>query len=249
MLKFGKECLFGWKKYKHILLLFILCFVFFLARSGAGERFLAVFSEKEGKEAPVIVLDAGHGGMDPGKVGISGVQEKEINLAIAKKLRTLLEQDGVRVVMTRETDDGLYSAESQNKKRDDMKARVNIITEAGADFVVSIHQNSFPSESCKGAQVFYYKDSEESKALAEALQKAFPEVLKDDNRRQAKANSDYFLLRKTACPIVIAECGFLSNASEEALLATEEYQKKVAEALHLGILRYMSEANPNQPEK
>ena len=89
--------------------------------------------------------------------------------------------------------------------------------------------------------MFYYKDSEESKRLAEILQKKFPEVLQDGNTRQAKANSDYYLLRKTACPSVIAECGFLSNAAEEALLQSDEYQEKVAEALCLGILQYRSE--------
>lgn len=166
--------------------------------------------------------------------------EKDINLAIAKKLQARLTQDGIQVIMTRESDEGLNSDTSQNKKREDMEARVRIISESEPDFVVSIHQNSFPSEDCKGAQVFYYKDSEESKRLAETLQKSFPEVLQDGNKRQAKANSDYYLLRKTSCPIVIAECGFLSNSSEEALLASEEYQEKVADALLLGIRQYIS---------
>lgn len=228
------------KKYKHIFLLAAFLAMAVFAKSKAGERFAAVFSEKKNKEAPVVVLDAGHGGFDPGKVGCSGVLEKDINLAIAKKLQTRLKQDGIQVIMTRESDEGLYNENAQNKKREDMEARVRIISEAEPDFVVSIHQNSFPSEDCKGAQVFYYKDSEESKRLAESLQKSFPEVLQDGNKRQAKANSDYFLLRKTACPIVIAECGFLSNSSEEALLASEEYQEKVADALFLGIRQYIS---------
>ena len=89
--------------------------------------------------------------------------------------------------------------------------------------------------------MFYYKGSEESRRLAEVLQASFLNVLQDDNKRKAKENTDYYLLRKTECPIVIAECGFLSNPSEEALLKTEEYQKKVAEALYLGIKQYISE--------
>ena len=108
---------------------------------------------------------------------------------------------------------------------------------------MSIHQNSFPDASCKGAQLFYYKDSEESRKLAEVLQEKFSEVLQDGNTRKAKANSDYYLLRKTACPVVIAECGFLSNESEEALLVSDVYQEKVAEALYLGILQYRSETS------
>lgn len=229
------------KKYKHIFLLLVFCLMFTFAKSKAGERLAAVFSDKENEADTVVVIDAGHGGADPGKVGESGALEKDINLSIAGKLRTRLEQNGFRVIMTRENDDGLYSENARNKKREDMEARVRVISEADPDFVVSIHQNSFPDASCKGAQLFYYKDSEDSKKLAEILQKKFSEVLQDGNTRQAKANSDYYLLRKTACPVVIAECGFLSNAAEEALLVSDAYQEKVAEALCLGILQYRSE--------
>jgi len=229
------------KKYKHIFLLLVFCLMLTFAKSKAGERLAAVFSDKENEADTVVVIDAGHGGADPGKVGESGALEKDINLSIAGKLRTCLEQNGFRVIMTRENDDGLYSENARNKKREDMEARVRVISGADPDFVVSIHQNSFPDASCKGAQLFYYKDSEDSKKLAEILQKKFSEVLQDGNTRQAKANSDYYLLRKTACPVVIAECGFLSNAAEEALLVSDAYQEKVAEALCLGILQYRSE--------
>ncbi len=230
------------KKYRHIFALFVLCALALFSKSNMGERLSEVFSQKENEKDILIVLDAGHGGKDPGKVGCTGALEKEINLDIARKLRARLEQGGIRVVMTRENEDGLYSQNAQNKKREDMEARVRVIAEANPDFVVSIHQNSFPSADCKGAQVFYYKGSEESKKLAEILQNMFPQVLQDGNTRQAKANSDYYLLRKTDCPIVIAECGFLSNASEEALLMDDAYREKVAEALYLGIVKYISES-------
>ncbi len=229
------------KRYRHIFLLLVFCLMLMFAKSKAGERFAMVFSDKENGADTVVVIDAGHGGVDPGKVGENGTLEKDINLSIAGKLRTRLEQNGFRVVMTRENDDGLYSENAQNKKREDMEARVRVISEADPAFVVSIHQNSFPDASCKGAQLFYYKDSDGSKKLAEVLQKKLPEVLQDGNTRQAKANSDYYLLRKTTCPVVIAECGFLSNAAEETLLASDAYQEKVAEALCLGILQYRSE--------
>ena len=217
-----------------------------LAKSKAGEQLAEVFSEKVSGGKTVVVIDAGHGGVDPGKVGVSGVLEKDINLAIAKKLQSRLEQDGMRVVMTREEDVGLYSEGATNKKREDMEARVRLISEAKPEFVVSIHQNSFPDASCKGAQVFYYKDSEESKKLAEILQKKFPEVLLDGNKRQAKANGDYYLLRKTTCPIVIAECGFLSSSEEEALLASSEYQEKIADVLYQGIKEYLAGKDTGQ---
>ncbi len=238
--KNGKKLLPQWRRYKHILLLLLLCSGLLFAKSGAGERLAAGFLEKDDKKETVVVIDAGHGGVDPGKVGTAGTLEKEINLAIAVRLQALLEQSDIRVVMTRTGDAGLYPESSKNKKSDDMRERVRIITEAEPSLVVSIHQNSYPSPDCKGAQVFYYKSSEESKKLAEILQKAFPEVLQDGNTRQPKANTDYYMLRKTPGTIVIAECGFLSSPSEEALLITEEYQNKVAEALHLGILRYLS---------
>ena len=103
-------------------------------------------------------------------------------------------------------------------------------------FTVSIHQNSYPEESVKGAQVFYYGQSKEGKKLAETLQQALIDQLDPKNHRQAKANESYFLLKKTPSPTVIVECGFLSNSEEAALLITEEYQKKVAEAVKIGIL-------------
>ncbi len=232
------------KAYQHIWLLLMLCAVVLFTKSKAGERLAAVFAGRADREAPVVVVDAGHGGVDPGKVGASGILEKDVNLAIAQKLQARLTEDGVTVVMTREEDVGLYSETATNKKREDMAARVRIISEAEPELVVSIHQNSFPDASCKGAQVFYYKDSEESKRLAELLQRKFPEVLGDGNTRQAKANSDYYLLRKTACPIVIAECGFLSSPTEEALLAAPEYQEMVADVLYQGIKQYLSEGEP-----
>lgn len=228
------------KKYKHIWMLGLLCAMVLFAKSKAGEHLVAAFSEKDNGKQAVIVIDAGHGGVDPGKVGVSGTLEKDINLAIAKKLQARLEQDGMQAVMTREEDAGLYREGATNKKREDMEARVRLIAEAKPELVVSIHQNSFPDASCTGAQMFYYKDSEESKKLAETLQKKFPELLGDGNTRQAKANGDYYLLRKTACPIVIAECGFLSSPEEEELLSAPEYQEKVADVLYQGIREYLA---------
>ncbi len=142
--------------------------------------------------------------------------------------------------MTRTDDAGLYQQSSNNKKVEDMRKRCEIITKADPVFTVSIHQNSYPEESVKGAQVFYYGQSEEGKELAETLQKSLVEQLDPQNHRQAKANESYYLLKKTPSPTVIVECGFLSNAKEAELLVTEEYQKKVAEAVKSGILSYLN---------
>lgn len=128
----------------------------------------------DGEEPPpVVVLDAGHGGFDPGKIGVDGSLEKEINLQIAKRLKAYLEVEGVEVCMTREDDRGLYAERDSSKKMADMKNRCKKITEADPDLVVSIHQNSYHQEPISGGQVFYYKTSERGKAprrnSAEAL--------------------------------------------------------------------------------
>ena len=192
------------------------------------------------KEIPVVVIDAGHGGTDPGKVGVDGSLEKDINLAIAERLKTYLQQDDVKVIMTRETDMGLYSETDSRKKMADMKKRCEIIEESGADLVVSIHQNSYHEESVSGGQVFYYRDSSKGKALAAILQDRFDYVLGEQYRRLPKANANYYLLLHVKCPIVIVECGFLSNRREAALLNSGEYQDKLAYTIHMGIMEYLN---------
>lgn len=191
-----------------------------------------------------------HGGDDPGKIGINKEKEKDINLKIAKELKKLLEKEGIKVVMTRTDDAGLYQQSSNNKKVEDMRRRCEIISKAKPVFTVSIHQNSYPEESVKGAQVFYYGQSQEGKKLAETLQKSLVAQLDPQNHREVKANESYYLLRKTESPTVIVECGFLSNSEEAELLATEEYQKKVAEAVKAGIMECLNiEDKSNGKEK
>ena len=223
------------KRIEVIMALALLIGAYFFVREGAH----MVESMKARTGEVCIVIDAGHGGDDPGKIGINKAKEKDINLKIAKELQGLLEKDGIKIVMTRTDEGGLYQQSSKNKKVEDMRRRCEIITEAKPVFTVSIHQNSYPEESVKGAQVFYYGQSGEGKKLAEVLQKTLVEQLDPQNHRQAKANESYFLLKKTPSPTVIVECGFLSNSGEAALLTTEEYQKKVANAVRDGILEYL----------
>ncbi len=191
----------------------------------------------------VVVLDAGHGGMDPGKVGIHGEIEKDLNLEITLWVKKYLEMDDVQVVLTRDSDEGLYDANASNKKVQDMKNRVAIIEETGPALTVSIHQNSYPEEYVHGAQVFYYTGSAESKKLAEKIQNRLVVGVDPDNTRQIKANDSYYLLKKTPTPIVIVECGFLSNSEEAKKLTDPSYQKKLAWEIHLGILRYLNETD------
>lgn len=182
----------------------------------------------------------GHGGDDPGKVGINGANEKDVNLEIAGMLKLFLEANDVEVVMTRESDEGLYDPGVSNKKVQDMKRRIRLIEEASPVLTVSIHQNSYPEEYVHGAQVFYYTGSKQGQLLAESIQTQLVKKLDPENKRQVKANDSYYLLKKTDVPIVIVECGFLSNSAEAEKLCTEEYQSKVAWAIHMGILQYLN---------
>lgn len=186
-----------------------------------------------------VVIDVGHGGSDPGKIGINKVLEKDVNLKIAKKLKIFLEMEDIQVVMTRETDTGLNSSDASNKKADDMRKRCQIIDEANPCFTVSIHQNSYHEEPIKGAQVFYYEQSAEGKKIAECIQEHLIERVDNSNKRVAKANGSYYLLRKTQKPTVIVECGFLSNYEEAEKLNDDYYQEKLAWAIHMAIMELL----------
>lgn len=192
------------------------------------------------KRKLTIIVDAGHGGNDPGKIGVNGAKEKDINLEIAKLLQKYLQQQDVTVVMTRESDSGLYSESSSNKKSEDMRNRVAMITDNNADLLVSIHQNSFTEQKYSGAQVFYYTGSAEGQRLAETVQKQLISGADPDNHREAKANSDYYLLKKSTVTAIICECGFLSNPEECEKLTTAEYQRKIAWNIYLGIMQYIN---------
>lgn len=193
-----------------------------------------VNSDKVEKKEYTVVLDAGHGSSDSGKVGINGVLEKDINLSISKKTKKYLEKKGIRVIMTRDKDESLAEGEKGNRKVQDMKARVKRINDTKPDLAVSIHQNSYHEESIHGAQIFYYEHSESGEKDARILQEALLAV-DPDNTRQVKANTTYYLLKRTEVPILIVECGFLSNQEEAEKLASEDYQKEIAKAIANGI--------------
>lgn len=196
-------------------------------------------SQKQNDEI-TIVVDAGHGGIDPGKIGVNNALEKDINLAIALKLERNLKESGINVVMTRTDDNGLYNETDSNKKVRDMKNRLAIIEEAKPALAVSIHQNSYPDPSVSGVQVFYYKDSVKSKEAAEIMQAQMIKSLQPKKERVAKDNSSYYLLKKTSVPILIIECAFMSNPTEAQLLMQDAYQEKVAWAIYMGIMQVVN---------
>lgn len=187
------------------------------------------------KEEKVIILDSGHGGKDPGKIGINGALESEVNLEMSKKIKIYLEEQGFTVIMTRTDEQGLADS-----KVEDLKARVALINEKKPLMAVSIHQNSYSGESIHGAQVFYYTHSQNGEKAAKILQETMREV-DPDNTRQEKANDTYYLLKKTEPMTIIVECGFLSNQEEADKLITEDYQQKMAAAIAKGIQRYLDE--------
>lgn len=218
------------KKVELILLILLLAGLVAVSRN-LGEY---VSSGKVKLSKKTVVIDPGHGGADPGKIGVNDAKEKDINLQVAKRVKKLLEDKGVKVIMTREKDQMLSEGGTGSKKVQDMKERVKLINDTAPDLAISIHQNSYSGGEVHGAQVFYYTHSTEGEKLAEIMQKALLSVDKD-NHRKAKADSTYYLLRRTEVPTIIVECGFLSNYEEAEKLVDEKYQKQLAKAIVKGI--------------
>lgn len=212
----------------------MFCALYLLSREGA-----LMVSKKAEESKGVIVIDSGHGGIDPGVVGIDSLKEKDINLKIAKYLAGYLEKEGYETVLTRETDKGLYDENSSNKKIQDMQNRCALIKEKEPLLTVSIHQNSYGDESVCGPQVFYYTDSKQGKELAGFIQEELNTQLKVLRPRTEKANSTYYLLKKSQGILNIVETGFLTNQREAELLKTKDYQKKCARAICDGILNFL----------
>lgn len=228
------------KRMKYAVIILIMAGIIFLCQYvGRGLRDYimadrAAATSVSGSEK-LVVLDPGHGGIDAGKTGVNGAEEKEINLKIALIAKRMLIEEDIPVIMTRESDDRL--GDTQTK---DLKERVKIMNESRPALVVSIHQNSFQGSDVKGPQVFYYTDSAEGKTAAEILQAGLNQI-DPSNARDMKSNGSYYILKHAEVPVVIVECGFLSNAEEAAKLVTDEYQEKIASAVAAGIIQYIRE--------
>ena len=194
-----------------------------------------------------IVLDAGHGGPDGGAIGCSGVLEKDINLSVAKKLGSLLQQSGAEVVYTRESDDCISPDKSLSiakLKLADMKKRAEIRDGSGADLFISIHMNKFSDSAQSGSQVFYSSNSAESKNLAENIQKYLKKFVNPKNKRLAKESGrSIYILNNANIPCVVVACGFLSNPQEEGVLCKDDYQQKIAFSIYSGIIEYINTDN------
>ena len=195
-------------------------------------------------ENNIILLDAGHGGEDGGAIGIGGIIEKDINLSITLKTAAFFEFLGYKIEFTRETDkmtcdSGLKT--QREKKVSDIKNRLEQIEKSPCLCSISIHQNIFGGEA-KGAQIFYGGNNPESKLLAESLQNGISSMLQPENNRVIKrATKDIYILYHTEKTAILAECGFISNSSEAALLGSDDYQNKMAFAIALSAVKHLTE--------
>ena len=188
----------------------------------------------------VVVIDAGHGGVDPGAVGKALVLEKDVTLAVSKRLQALIQQSGAKTVMVREDDSDLGTSEGLLKrKREDLAQRIQLAKDVQAEVYISIHANSFPNANLTGAQTFYHSDSPESKLLAQSIQQELNSMT--NGKRVIKGNQDIYVLKKAHQAAVTVELGFLSNLDEEQLMTTTEYQETLAIAIYKGLSVYFSQ--------
>ena len=178
-------------------------------------------------------------------MGCSGittnVTESEINLSICKKLKKYLENQGLRVVLTRTNDQGLYDDNVANYKLSDMNNRLKIIKQSNADLLISIHQNSFSDSSLKGAQVFYQEGDDKGAQFAHSMQEQLKSTL--DYTRGNYNHSDLYILKESGVLGILIECGYLTNIEDEINLQNSEYQDKMAYAIMCGVMRYMLNTN------
>ena len=191
----------------------------------------------------VVLLDAGHGGIDPGALSDDGsISEKNINLQITLKLRELLESSGCLVLLTREEDVSLYEDSpdktTRQKYNENLRNRKKMIKESGVDAFISLHLNKFQQSKYYGAQTFYPEGQDDSKLLSKFIQGELKRVVDKTNQREVKPSKDIYLLKDNNIPSVLIECGFLSNDKESKLLSDEKYQEKVAWAIYAGIQKY-----------
>lgn len=204
--------------------------------------------EKKSESKITIIVDAGHGGIDPGKVSETGVKEKDLNLAIATKVAARLEKYGYNVIMTRTGDASLAEMGAKNQKRSDMDNRIKLINDTNPACLLCIHQNSYTDPAIHGAQVFYQNLSAEGQLLAQTIQSRLISEVEPENKREAKPGDSYYILKKSSCTSVIVECGFLSNPEETIKLSDEAYQDLLVNAICAGLNDYYMPEKNNEAD-
>ena len=218
--------------------------VAFLPTIKAEETEIAASNDSVSKR--VIIIDAGHGGEDPGAIGVNGIYEKDLNLALALEIGNMLSEKGCTVVYTRTEDKMLYSQEENIKgmrKISDLKNRCLVTQNYENPILISIHMNTYGASKYSGLQVYYQNGSNESTALAKSIQTSVKETVQPQNTRSIKNGENLYLLQNANGTGVIIECGFLSNNEECEKLSEKEYQKQLSFSIVCGIINYMNKTN------
>ena len=209
---------------------------------------ISTFGENAYENRKTVVIDAGHGSPDGGAVGINGTIEQEINLAVAKKVREVLEGKGIAVIMTRTTDSCLSEEKGgktlRNMKVEDMHKRLEIVKKSKADLFISIHMNCYESSKAQGLRIFYDRTHPETKELAEYMQEKMAKVTGAKTYAVKAAEQSLFLMKNPPVPSILAECGFISNPDEEKRLNDEDYQSRLAWAISDAAERFCNDGFP-----
>lgn len=247
-------------KEKKIVAIICILTSFFIAVISLDCGIITV-GKQTGNADYVLLIDPGHGGMDGGASGSDGTLEKDINLSIAKLLANEAEQYSCRVILTREQDEWLCNTDEgsiRSRKTADLKARCEMIKQYAPDLTISIHLNSFKEDpSVRGAQVFYPAGSSQAdssdvmhqcRQLAELLQARLNETLQQDNPRTAMTRDGVFIFKEVERPVIIVECGFLSNPSECDTLKSDEYQQNLARCIMGAIAEFAELEKPETVE-
>ncbi len=218
-------------------LLVVLCLICLLVYGFFSKPFLETIRVSADQElrGRTIVIDAGHGGRDNG-AQVDDVKEDVLNLSVARELKKLIEQAGGTVILTRDDDYDLSSADAKNHKKEDLEKRVQLMNQDHVDLFISVHMNKFGQAKVKGAQVFYQVEHPFSKQLAEAIQGQFQKQLES---KKLPRLGNYYILNESTTTGVLVECGFMSNPDELILLQTSSYQTKLAYAIYKGITAYL----------
>lgn len=239
-----------WWRASYALAAFLLFSFSFLLASYWIHLPQTLYTEGEGEEAKAsltVVLDAGHGGVDGGAVGVNGSVEKDINLTITLEIGRLLSDAGVRVVYTRQDDREVCSDEerdSGHRKMYDLKNRLVIAHATESAVLVSIHMNTYSSPNCQGLQVYYAPTAPEGRILADKIQARVRADLQPSNRRVTKAAGEsIYLLHHATCPAVLVECGFLSSPAECKKLSSEDYQRELSFSIFCAIIEYIEQTS------
>ncbi|MBQ8303167.1 MAG: N-acetylmuramoyl-L-alanine amidase [Clostridia bacterium] len=208
-----------------------------------------IMSSADGIEyEKIIIIDPGHGGEDPGAVGVNGKYEKDLNLEISLEIGRALEEKGYVVIYTR-TDDRMLYTEDQNvkgiRKISDLKNRCKVAERYPEAIFLSVHMNSFGNSRYSGLQVYYSTENENSITLANKIQSKVKSELQPENNRATKKGNGMYVLENVPNCAVLVECGFLTNKDECEKLSKKEYQKELSFSIVCGIIEYIEENTNN----